>query len=237
MSHQLLMKVSQRSEALFEAVLALVVAAVIASVYYFVSDAMGVPPSRAEFFGTWLNIACVYLCARDNIWNWPIGIVAVLFFGYAFFFQKLYASMFMNLGFYFLIQFHGWWLWSKGTIVDNLKPIRTMHLGEWVVTIASVAFVALVWGMFFTTYTDAIFAQLDALILGLSVAAQVLMNGKRLESWCLWILVDVISTYVYIASGLVMIGALYFCFIFLASYGLWHWYREFNGQKVQTAKV
>jgi nicotinamide mononucleotide transporter len=232
MSHQLSMKDLQRYEAPVEALESLAVAAIAAGLYAVIAAHFNVAPTWVELVGTWLTISCVYLVARDNIYNWPIGIVSVLFFAYAFHTQKLYSSMFLNVGFYFPIQFYGWWLWSKGTIIDNLKPIKGMNTGEWIVTIACVAFGALVWGMFFTTYTDAVYAQLDALILGLSICAQVLMNGKRVESWMLWICVNITSTYVYFATGLYMIAALYFCFIFLASYGLWNW----HGQKIQTSE-
>ena len=38
------------------------------------------PMSYIEFFGTILNIAAVYLVAKNKIWTWPIGnLGAVLF--------------------------------------------------------------------------------------------------------------------------------------------------------------
>jgi len=43
-----------------------------------------------EVFGVPANLACVWLCTRESIWNWPVGIVGILLFLVMFFEARLY---------------------------------------------------------------------------------------------------------------------------------------------------
>lgn len=62
---------------------------------------MGYPMSYIEFFGTIFNIICVYLVARNNIWNWPIGILGVILYIFLFYQIQLYSDLLEQV--YFLI--------------------------------------------------------------------------------------------------------------------------------------
>ena len=46
---------------------------------------MGYPMSAVELIGTVLNLACVWLAAKKHVLNCPVGIVAVILFGWLFF--------------------------------------------------------------------------------------------------------------------------------------------------------
>lgn len=189
----------------------------------------GFAPTPAEYIGTWLTLACVWLTGRQNMWCWPIGIVSVLFFAYAFYQFGLYASAFLNAGYYFLVQFWGWYQWEKGRTVmwTQSWPERLAIL------VGIITFTAL-WG-YFTSYTDAQYILVDCLIMGISIIAQWLLNYKRPEAWLLFITVNVLSTWLYLTSGLYMIGALYFGFIFIASYGIYQWIRDHNNHMIEKS--
>jgi nicotinamide mononucleotide transporter len=65
-----------------------------------------------EWFGVFTGILCVWLAAKNNIWNWPIAIVSVAIYIFIFFESKLYADM--GLQFYFLVlNIYGWIYWSR----------------------------------------------------------------------------------------------------------------------------
>lgn len=63
-----------------------------------------------EAAGVALNYACVFLTARQNIWNWPLGIAAVVLLGYLFWQWGLYASLVLHIGYFLPIQFVGWYI-------------------------------------------------------------------------------------------------------------------------------
>src|SRR3954463_6271189 len=57
--------------------------------------------------------ACVWLTVRENIWNFPIGLVNVATFGVVF----LHAGLFADAGLqvvYLILCARGWYLWHHG---------------------------------------------------------------------------------------------------------------------------
>ncbi|KXK07831.1 MAG: Nicotinamide riboside transporter PnuC [Microgenomates bacterium OLB22] len=193
---------------------------------------LGYPMSYLEFFGTILNLWCVWLVARNSIWNWPIGNIAVILFGILFYQIQLYSDMVEQI--YFLITgFYGWWIWSRLTKKDNtsshiLKPTKN----EWAIIAISTLIGTGILGWLMgnihelipTIFTvPASFAYLDAFTTVMSFVATILMAHKKLSSWYLWILVDIIGIWLYFTKGVVFISLLYAVFLILATRGLFNW--------------
>ncbi|HEX2625178.1 MAG TPA: nicotinamide riboside transporter PnuC, partial [Sphingomicrobium sp.] len=72
-------------------------------------------------------------------------------------------------------------------------------------------------------FTDAAAPMIDGTIAGLSVAAQILQSLRRVESWVLWIAVDIISIGLFAWRDLLVTAALYALFLLLAVLGLMEW--------------
>jgi nicotinamide mononucleotide transporter len=70
---------------------------------------------------------------------------------------------------------------------------------------------------------------LDAFTTVMSFAAQLLMAHKRLESWVLWIVVDVIGIGLYWEKDVAFIALLYAVFLLLACRGLYDWWAAQRG--------
>jgi nicotinamide mononucleotide transporter len=66
----------------------------------------------------------------------------------------------------------------------------------------------------------------DAFAAVLSLIAQWLLARKALESWILWIVVDVVSIGIYSAKELYLTAGLYVIFLGLAITGLMAWRRD-----------
>ena len=72
----------------------------------------------------------------------------------------------------------------------------------------------------------------DASIVAASVAAQLLLTTKRIESWWLWLIpIDLSAILLYLRSGAEMFAALYALYLVLASLGLHNWVRAWRGQR------
>src|SRR5689334_11630583 len=107
--------------------------------------------SWIETFGFITGAVCVLLAVRENIWNWPIGILNNLFFLVLFCRSKLYAYSGLQL-FYIAISLYGLWHWLYGGAKHTHAPIlrirrayATLLLG---VTVASAAVLYLVLSRF-----------------------------------------------------------------------------------------
>ena len=70
----------------------------------------------------------------------------------------------------------------------------------------------------------------DAAVAGTSVAAQWLQSLRRIETWILWIVADLIAIPLYWSKGLVPTTILYCIFLGLAIAGLREWRRTLRQQ-------
>ena len=64
---------------------------------------------------------------------------------------------------------------------------------------------------------------LDTMILFLSILANLLMVHKKIFHWYVWIIVNVISIYVYYNSGLYTVAIQYIYFLINAFIGIYVW--------------
>jgi nicotinamide mononucleotide transporter len=77
-------------------------------------------------------------------------------------------------------------------------------------------------------FTDAAAPFADAMIAGMSVAAQILQSQRKVESWVLWVAVDALATGLFWSRGLIATSILYAIFFFIALWGLIAWRRTMD---------
>jgi nicotinamide mononucleotide transporter len=178
-----------------------------------------------EIAAALLGVINVLLVVRRSMWNYPFGIAMVALYFFVFWDAKLYSDALLQI-FFLTIQFYGWWAWSRADRVDHGVAVGWMDRGarlRWLVlTIAGI----LVWGAGMARFTDAAAPMADATVAGLSVAAQILQSLRRVESWLLWVAVDVLAIGLFAWRGLGVTAALYALFLVLAVTGLFEWKRK-----------
>ena len=85
-----------------------------------------------EIIGVITGLLCVYLAARNNIWNWPFAIISVGGYIFIFFDSHLYADM--GLQFYFMaMNIYGWYYWSHKPAREQKTPVMLITRKEFVV--------------------------------------------------------------------------------------------------------
>jgi nicotinamide mononucleotide transporter len=174
-------------------------------------------------------LANVWLTVRQNIWCWPVGAVGTSLYIYIFFQAKLYSDTGLNV-FFLVMQFYGWYQWTRGPVehARSLSAVTRLKRRGWIVTIAGVLGGAALLGTVMHRYTDAALPYPDALIALLSVFAQFLMTRKVLENWTLWIITDVLSIGVFSIKSLYLTAGLYALFLALCVEGYREWSREMH---------
>ncbi|MDH5508934.1 MAG: nicotinamide riboside transporter PnuC [Nitrospinota bacterium] len=181
---------------------------------------MSLIETSAVLFG----LACVWLTVRQSIWCWPTGLVMVTLYIFIFFDARLYSDMGLQFVYIFM-QIYGWHNWLHGGQKHSeLKVTRLSRLGAAAWSVIAMA-TATALGYTMERYTDADFAFADAVTTTLSLIAQWLMAKKILESWLIWITVDIISVAIYALKGLSLTAGLYMVFLALATIGYFAWRR------------
>jgi nicotinamide mononucleotide transporter len=189
-------------------------------------------PTALEVVGTATSLACVWLIRRQNVLSMPLGLISVVAMGAFFFEIELVGQGWLHLGYYVPIQFAGWWFWIRGGERRSDLPVSWMTLAGRLAAVAVVVAGTLVLARLFESLhgpTDALLW--DSSIVAASVAAQLLLTVKRIESWLLWLIpVDVSAIALYALSDAHLFAALYALYLILASLGVRDWIRAKRAQ-------
>lgn len=185
----------------------------------------GAPTSWAEVLGFITGVVTVWFVAKQNIWNWPIGILNNILWIVLFITAGLYADSALQVV-YIVLALIGWYLWLfGGTNRSELKVTKT-SAKQWMglLLAGAAGFVAIYYVLI--TYTGSTVPSWDALTTILSLMAVWGQMKKKLESWYLWMLADVIYVPLYIYKGLSLTAILYVGFFTLCVIGLIKWKRS-----------
>jgi nicotinamide mononucleotide transporter len=189
------------------------------------------PLSYIELIGTLFGLVCVYYASKANILTWPTGIVNEIALFVLFFQVQLYADMFLQV-YFFIVTIFGWYKWKSNTadvpvtsagplmlkIIAVIMVIGTIGVGLIIRNIHS-------WlPAFFKLPAAYPFA--DSFVMVGSILATVLLARKQFENWYLWIIVDVVSVFVYLLKGIYFLSLEYVIFLGLASFGLYRWKKQ-----------
>jgi nicotinamide mononucleotide transporter len=177
-----------------------------------------------EVFGFVTGAVNVWLLARQNIWNWPIGIANNLAYLLLFAKSGLYGDAGLQVV-YIALGIYGWHIWLRRGTEPRLPVTRTpVRVWNYLGLATILAVLLLRW--FLARFTDSTVPSWDGLTTAFSLAAIYGQCRKLLESWWIWILADLIYIPLYIYKGLVLTSVLYFVFLLLCIFGLRQWTRE-----------
>ena len=192
-----------------------------------VTSALAVVMARLGY-ATWLEAVsfvtgavCVWLTVRENVWNFPIGLLNVATFVFVFARVGLYGDAGLQVV-YFVLGIVGWYLWLYGG--ERHTPLRVSSASrrELITVSITVALLAiLLWQTL--RYVGGSASAWDAITTAISLGAQWLLNRKHVEAWIGWIIVDVIYVPLYCHKSLYLTAILYAVFLVMAVMGLRAW--------------
>lgn len=177
-----------------------------------------------ELTGFITGLLCVYLAAKNVIWNWPLAIVSVVTYAFVFYEKRLFADT--GLQVYFLaMNIYGWYHWSKRSPGNNLAPVISITKRQILLSVVSVAAVTLFLGSVLK-YTTASYPYLDSFCAACSVVAQLLLARKVLQNWLIWVFINIIYVGIYLFKDLHLTAIMYAIYIPIAVMGYLDWKKE-----------
>lgn len=188
-----------------------------------------------ELVASALTLLCVYLVAKQSIWNFFWGGIAVILYGYIFLQATLYADMVLQWGYYLPMAFYGYYFWKHGYLGEE-APLRIGTGSQWVNGVLFLFLGTLFAGYVFTQVGAAL-PYPDSYILVASIFAQYLLSRKIVESWVVWVSVNLVAIPTYFYKELYITSGLYVILLFLASYGLYSWMKSYNENRIDFGKV
>jgi nicotinamide mononucleotide transporter len=178
-----------------------------------------------EVVGVLFGILSVWLTTRENVWCWPTGLVNVGLFIIVFWQAKLYADMGLQVV-YVALCLYGWYEWLHGGPGHGaLRVSRTPRSAGLALAGGGTVF-AIVLGAALRRHTDAALPFLDSTTTSFSLVAQWMQTRKWLETWVVWIAVDVVYVGMYVYKQLHPTAVLYTIFLVLAVMGRRAWIKS-----------
>lgn len=195
---------------------------------------LGYDLSYIELIGILTGLVSVYYATRANILTWPTGILNEFALFFLFFQVRLYSDMLLQV-FFFVITVSGWITWKRKKADQNVSWLSNRwKLNYMIFLIAG----TLVLGGFMSQIHlllpklfehAAAYPFVDAFTTIASVLATFLLIRKKIETWLCWIVVDVVSVYLYFLKDIWFLSMEYFIFLLLAGYGFLSWLKMHRG--------
>lgn len=181
-----------------------------------------------EILAAGFGLANMLLLSRRSVWNFPAGMAMVTILAFVFIDARLYAVAGLQL-FFLVAQAHGLWTWLRAPRDDGAVAVRRMPRRGWPAVIGA-GIAASVLLALLLRETDAVAPVADGTVAGWSLVAQLLTNGRYLESWPIWVGVNILSIGLYASQALWVTAGLYVMFLAVAIYSWRLWQTAGRGQ-------
>lgn len=184
-----------------------------------------------ELTGTIIGLVYLYLEYRASIWLWIAGIIMPAVYLVVYYQAGLYADFGINV-YYLAASVYGIYCWQKGrkqTSGQEASPEpvlirRTPSVLYWKLTaVFLLMFTAI--AAILIRFTNSTVPLTDSFTTALSIVAMWMLAKKYAEQWLAWILVDVVSSGLYIYKELYFTSALYLLYAIIAVFGYRNWLR------------
>lgn len=178
--------------------------------------------SNIEVIAISFSILYVILAAKKNIWCWGAAAISVSLYIHICYSAKLFPETGLQI-FYLIMALYGYlnWKTDKGKLKIKEWSIRK-HLLVILLGIICTFFM----GFYFSTYTSAEMPIVDSFTTVFSVFATYMVVKKILENWLYWIVLDIVSAYLYFNRDLHLTSLLFLIYTVIAIYGYFSWIKQ-----------
>jgi nicotinamide mononucleotide transporter len=174
-----------------------------------------------ELAGFLTGIVCVWQVVCRNIWNFFWGILSCACFLVLFLQQRLFGEAILQVIF-IALNIHGWIGWFyQGKNHDSLKVANVSKKEGCILAVMVFPFTSALWALL--TWLNGSAPIVDAWVTSLSLIAQWLLNRKFIQSWPVWILVDVLTIGLGVYRGMFLLAALYVIYLSMCLVGWYSW--------------
>lgn len=200
----------------------LAIGGILTALSYFVAHIMGWANINEinflEAFAVWTSYLCTWLCVKQTRWNYPVGIVTTFAYSILCWQFGLTALAIFNMYLVFSLAY-GYWRWGSD---ENTKPVTYTNAWAYIGygILAAIIYLLMV-------IIHAVLGQevgiMDILLAVASGVAQFLLDNKKIETWFVWIAVNIGSIFLFYNTGLFITMFQYVFFLANAFYGYFSW--------------
>lgn len=177
-----------------------------------------------EIIGTIIGLVYLYFEYKSSIYLWIPATIMPAIYIFVYYDAGLYADFGINV-YYLLAAIIGWIYWKyKQEKQENKEfPItKTPYKYYLIFTLTFItAFGVISWILL--KFTDSNVPYLDSFTTALSIVGMWMLTKKYVEQWIAWIIVDIVSSGLYIYKELYFTAGLYAIYTVIAIFGYYYW--------------
>lgn len=183
-----------------------------------------------DTLGTILGFIYLFLEMRTSIWMWIVGSIMPAIYIVVLYKAGIYADCGMEV-YYFFAGIYGLIIWLRGKTESGTK-VDISHTPRKLWTRLSLLFVVLFVAIaaFLRECTDSRVPYIDSFTTTLSIIGMWMLSRKYIEQWGVWLVVDVVSSGLYIYKGIYGRSILYAIYTIMAIYGWYAWQKKLKRQ-------
>jgi len=185
--------------------------------------------SPAETMAVVFALLYLFLAIRQNIWCWLCAGISTSIYVWLFFDARLYMESALNV-FYFGMAVYGWRVWSVGSGDDDRLPVTTWSLRIHAVALLVIALLVAAAGTWLKHNTDAAYPFIDSATTFAAIWTTFLVARKVLENWYYWLVIDVVSIFLYWSRGLELTSMLFLVYVAMIPFGVINWTRSWRDE-------
>ena len=184
--------------------------------------------SLIEWFAVVSTIIYVILVAKRLIICWLFAFIGSGLFVYLCYEGNLYLESLLQF-FYVIMAVVGWFSWKKSELKGN--TIVKWKMNSHLLNIVISGVIAFILVYLFDNYTNQANPYIDAFTTLYSLSATYMVTKKILGNWIYWIIIDLVSIYLYAQRDYNLTAVQYGLFTILAVFGFFAWRKEYKTQK------
>lgn len=175
-----------------------------------------------EICGFVLTILSIWLNTKQNPWGWGIGILSILCYIYVFASVWLLGDFLLNI-YFFITSIYGWYLWKFRKKEEKYLAVSRLSFAEIKILIIIGVIATFLLGKLLSSYPQAAVPYWDAETTAFSLIGQWLLVRKKIESWLVWLFVNLQYVAIFFYKDLIATSLLYIILTILAIKGWYEW--------------
>jgi len=178
--------------------------------------------SDIECIAVFFSILYVILAAKESIWCWGAAAISVILYIYICFSAQLFPETGLQV-FYLGMAFYGYHNWNQK---EQSLQIIEWSISKHLFILAMGAILTFLMGFYFATYTNAKMPIVDSFTTIFSIFATYMVAKKILDNWLYWIVIDMVSIYLYFSRDLHLTSLLFMIYTIIAIFGYFSWIKK-----------
>ena len=186
-----------------------------------------------EYFGVITGLLYLLQEIKQHKSMWIVGFLTSLVYVFVFLHAKIYADMGLQI-YYVLISIYGFYQWTRKKDASSTSEnssaevIEYSHLNIRLFFGISTSLVLVYLALWYVLnhFTDSPIPAGDAFTTAVGIVATWMLAKRIIEHWYFWVIVNLVSVYLYYLRELYPTMLLYFCYASLAVVGYYNWRKK-----------